>query len=264
MSSIVLLVFEGEKTEPQLFRSIETNFFQNLTGKTILKASFCGEIFQLWSKLKDDPDFDVVELLLDRGAISLTDLEKKSVAEIFLFFDLDAHSHPEIAEKDYYSIVGQMLETFDNETEQGKLFLSYPMVEAIKDIQTDAATCVVCTTNVKNGKSYKADVGTRSDYKSIQALTGEDWLVLSSTHVQKALALVRGSDQPFDQAVVELLDQHTIYKIQLSRFLGPTSSVAILSAFPLFLVHYFGASFLEKLMARGYRKTCGYSCVVHS
>ena len=30
-------------------------------------------------------------------------------------------------------VVRQMLESFDNETENGKLYISYPMVEALRD-----------------------------------------------------------------------------------------------------------------------------------
>ena len=38
-----------------------------------------------------------------------------------------------LGKEDDADAVDQMLESFDNETENGKLYISYPMVEALRD-----------------------------------------------------------------------------------------------------------------------------------
>ena len=58
-------------------------------------------------------------------------------SEVYLFFDYDGH-HNNIPKKlSGKDALEEMLETFNNETELGKLYVSYPMVEAIKEISAD-------------------------------------------------------------------------------------------------------------------------------
>ncbi len=62
----------------------------------------------------------------------LENISKDQIAEIYLFFDYDKHASNSSDEK-----IKKMLEVFDNETEKGKLYISYPMIEAIKHIRRE-------------------------------------------------------------------------------------------------------------------------------
>lgn len=53
MSNNILLILEGEKTEPQIFNNIKQIFFKNIE-KPILIAIYATEIYQLWEEVKDD------------------------------------------------------------------------------------------------------------------------------------------------------------------------------------------------------------------
>ena len=116
-------------------------------GKSIaVKCVFCGEIYQLYKQLhKEDFAVDIVSLLKDRSEKNRQELDSydnDSFSYIYFFFDYDAH-----ATKADDSQVAELIQFFDNETENGKLFISYPMVEAIrhyKDKDSFIATIVRC------------------------------------------------------------------------------------------------------------------------
>ena len=54
----------------------------------------------------------------------------------------------------------QMLKSFNNETENGKLYISYPMVEALRDYKSgvcgDKAACFVAAADMKEYKNASA------------------------------------------------------------------------------------------------------------
>ena len=59
-------------------------------------------------------------------------MTRDDFSEVYLLFDYDTHQ-TNLGRKDDVDAVAQMLESFDNETENGKLYISYPMVEALRD-----------------------------------------------------------------------------------------------------------------------------------
>lgn len=125
-SELHLFVFEGVRAESKYVDMLEQNFL----GKRIsVKCVYDAEIYQLYKVLKEeDPDFDLVELLKERNkenAELLRDYTRDSFAYIYLFFDYDAHST--LANDDK---IVEMLDFFNNETENGLLYISYPMLEA--------------------------------------------------------------------------------------------------------------------------------------
>jgi hypothetical protein len=142
MCNTILLVFEGEKTESDIFNSIEKNFFASSQGSTIIRASFKGEIYQLWEKIKEDDFLDIVEILKERDNSDIKDITRRQISEVHLFFDHDAHSHSDsMTQLEYNKHVKEMLHTFNDEFDKGKLWISYPMVEAIKHCKKDANEC---------------------------------------------------------------------------------------------------------------------------
>ena len=92
----------------------------------------------LWKKLKaDDFDTDIIEVLRESNKKireQLEGLSRDDFSEVFLFFDYDVHQ-TNLGKADDGDVINQMLESFDNETENGKLYISYPMVEALRDFE---------------------------------------------------------------------------------------------------------------------------------
>ena len=88
----------------------------------------------LWKKLEaDDFETDIIEVLRESSKELqklLEGLSREDFSEVFLFFDYDAHQ-TNLGNADGQDALKQMLESFDNETENGKLYVSYPMVTCL-------------------------------------------------------------------------------------------------------------------------------------
>lgn len=134
MTDIVLLVFEGERTEPQILSNLKNHYFKD--GKnTVIHATFNTHIYTLWDEVKKDEDLHLLELIREkneRNRIELLGISRDDVSQIFLFFDYDGHVNEASDET-----IEKMLSHFNNETENGKLYISYPMVEALRKKGSD-------------------------------------------------------------------------------------------------------------------------------
>ena len=142
-----LFVFEGEKREKDYFKSLQRAFFAG-EDKHIL-VSFKNDIYELYQQLANDEDLDPFELIRELNPIAqqqeeLASLRRDQVGQIYLFFDMEPGDNLYADKK-----LLNMLELFNNETEQGKLFISYPMVEAIRDID-DPAEYLTRTVDLHN------------------------------------------------------------------------------------------------------------------
>lgn len=252
-----LFVFEGGRAESKYVEKLEQNF---LGERISVKCVYDAEIYQLYKSLeKEDLDFDMVELLKERSkenAELLKDYNRDSFAYIYLFFDYDAHST--LADD---SKIEKMLQFFDNETENGLLYISYPMVEAIrhyKDLNSFKDLTVKCKrancpykSNCKdveaciNEPHYKqfSASGCRPDLCNINKYTNEVWQELINAHVSKMNYLV--NEQFAFPEKTEL--QSTIFESQLEKHINhKCPMVAVLSAFPIYVLDYYGVESLKK------------------
>ena len=214
MADIVLLVFEGEKTEPQIFDNLNKTIFGD--GSTsIIRATYSAEIYQLWERVKDAPFLDLVEVLRERSErnrTSLQGIERDHVSRIFLFFDYEGHATGATDAK-----IEQMLAHFDEETEPGKLYISYPMVEAFKDMTPDFKNHAVPATQNIN---YKRQVAESTIYKDPRKILPADWRNIISKNLKKGNFIVtqrycEPATPPLQDAIFE--GQRTNYIDPLAR-----------------------------------------------
>lgn len=125
---MILFVFEGKSREPMLFRSIDHLFFASSEENII--CSFGNNIYELYRQMHGLGDgADIAGVLKENGAIS-GDYYMSDFSDVFLFFDLDIHNENQPQQISVVQIA-EMLSYFDNETENGKLFINYPMIESI-------------------------------------------------------------------------------------------------------------------------------------
>ena len=155
-------IVEGEAREPQVIDNISKVFFKHGNFKIITLPA--GEnIYMLWKKLKaDDFDTDIIEVLRESNKKireQLEGLSRDDFSEVFLFFDYDAHQ-TNLGKSDDGDVINQMLESFDNETENGKLYISYPMVEALRDFE--AGKC-------GNEDNCFVEISDLAEYKNISS-----------------------------------------------------------------------------------------------
>ena len=231
MSNKILFIFEGEKTECQISKSLQKHIFNNETN-VVVECFFKADIYQLYRKLSADENLDTFNLLKERGNNSLDGYTRNDFAEIYLFFDYDGHAH----KADDNNII-ELLYLFNNETDKGKLLISYPMVEAIKhnnSTMTFEKLAVCCKENI----NYKNKVNNESDPKH-RDLTLYDikiWKELIDSHLRKMNYIVT------DKFIfpTNIISQETIFQNQLTKFIHINATVSVISAFPVFIHDYFG------------------------
>ena len=128
-------IVEGEAREPQIINNISKIFFSH-GNCTVITLPAGENIYMLRKQLKaDDFDTDVIEILRESNddiRKQLEGLSRDDFSEVYLFFDYDAHQ-TNLGKAVNEDVIRQMLESFDNETENGKLYISYPMVEPLRD-----------------------------------------------------------------------------------------------------------------------------------
>ena len=251
-----LFVFEGARAESIYVDKLEQHFLGN---RISVKCVYDAEIYQLYKQLKaEEYAFDIVELLRERGndnAAILRDYNRDSFAYINLFFDYDAHSSMADDGK-----LAEMLDFFDNETENGLLYISYPMLEAIrhyKDMVSFKELTVKCKRSNCPYKDNCEDVETcmnEPHYKAISAsecrpqltninqYTEEVWRELIRAHVSKMNYIVHGV---FDFPT-QIESQNIIFEKQLEKHINhKCPKVAVLSALPMYVLDYYGVERLK-------------------
>ncbi len=252
-----LFIFEGGRAENKIFKKLEQNFLGRKFG---IKCVYDAEVYQLYQQLKaDDFALDIVNLLKERNSIlaeELKDYNRDSFASVYLFFDYDGHS----TLADDRKLI-EMLDFFDNDTDNGLLFISYPMVEALRHYR-DMESFKDLTVKCKRDKCPYADdcdskdscleephyknfvpTDSRPSLSNINGYTFEVWKELVTAHLCKMNYLVNDSFSMPETVV----GQRQVFDSQLEKhILHRCSEVAVLSAFPLFVLDYFG---VEKLIS---------------
>ena len=186
---MILFVFEGETTEPLLFSTMK-HFFLPKERNDII-CTYKSNIYSLYNKMSangyfDDSKTDVslIPLLqeqlrqngdIDHPLLKISNWDE--ISEIFLFFDYDCQNK----EKDKsYSLVEnnkrieKMLAFFNNETEAGKLYINYPMVESIrytKKLPDSSFASYTIPLSECPDAIFKNKVNTFSSYGSFDFLT---------------------------------------------------------------------------------------------
>mgnify|MGYP007041160685 CR=1 FL=1 len=255
-----LFIFEGASTEDIFIKKLEQNF---LGHRHAIKCVFDAEIYQLYRAIKNEGNFsiDIVSLLKERkpkNAEALKDYNRDSFAYIYLFFDYDAHAT--LADDEN---IKEMLSFFNDETDMGMLYISYPMVEAMrhfKDIETFKTLTVKCKRkncpyidectdkdDCLNEPHYKKFVPTDSkpQLSNINSYTATVWIELITAHLCKANYLIND----IFELPTSLILQEDIFLKQLEKHINhKCPKVAVLSAFPFYVLDYFGCSkIMEKL-----------------
>ncbi len=254
---MILFVFEGRKREPDIFRTLEYLFFPK--GQSII-CSFGNNIYELYRRMNElEGDGDIVSLLReinkDKPDNPFTgNMKSSDFSEIFLFFDYDFQNR-NITLEQMNEQVSQMLALFNDETDQGKLYINYPMIEAIRYTKTlpDDHFLEYCVSRTDcNDMGFKDMARQFSAYASLDFIVldfrkapatktleklRENWRLLERQNVIKANFLCNdASELP---AKKDSISQQLIFDAQLSKFILPKEEVAILSAFPLFKFDYF-------------------------
>lgn len=256
---MILFVFEGENREPELFATIQKMFFPRDNER--ITYSFGNNIYELYNELsKLDDAGDLVSLLQEKCSGQADNpfegLNSSDFSEIYLFFDYDfQNKNLELAEINRQ--LKEMLSKFNDETEYGKLYINYPMIESIRYTKelpdANYYEYVISRADCSSFKKLAADfsayssldfilIDSRKDVselseKKLKSLR-DNWEHLKKQNVNKANYICHGKNEAPNKK--EEVSQEQIFESQLQKHVNKEQSeVAILNAFPLFLYEYF-------------------------
>lgn len=245
-------IVEGESREPLIIANVSKVFFMHGNFKVIMLPAG-KNIYMLWKKLKeDDFDTDIIEVLReDNEEISeqLKGMRREDFSEVYLFFDYDAHQK-NLSETDDKDVLDQMLESFNNETENGKLYISYPMVEALRDYEPgicgNGENCFVMISALGG---YKNASALRSIYPRFNVYDFNIWGEVIDVFAMRLSCLLGQACTVTYEQYSETINPREIHKLEEKE--AQKNRVFILSAFPEFLVDYFGIKLWKKCVRHG-------------
>jgi hypothetical protein len=240
MSNKILFIFEGEKTEDKIVNNLQKFF---LNESTVITCAYCNNLYQLYKDVQADEDLDTFVLLKNIIANQqiLQEYKRSDFAEIYMFFDYDGHDTQADDAK-----LKKLLDFFNEETDRGKLYISYPMVEALKHI-SDYETFKDLAIDCKKNIDYKNVVHNSclNTLRNFNKYDIETWKQLINVHLKK-MNFVVNSSFGFP---IELIFQDIIFSKQLEKYININSTIAVLSAFPIFLHDYYGNEEIKKRIA---------------
>jgi hypothetical protein len=220
---VYLFVFEGEKTERQYLHKI-IDLFNLDIFKDKIEIAYCASIYNLYKEVKKyDDSVDIFKLFTSFKNLSkfeLKNIDSDTIASTYLFFDYDKVDEAKI---------GKMLKFFDNETEQGKLYINYPMLESLRDTDN----------NILNFQDFET-------YKEIVNKSGIEIQNINSkiikNHIQKTNILVNNNNS----FPTKYIHQDEILSSQI-KYINK-EQIFVLSSFSLWVMDYFGVKKFKELL----------------
>ena len=236
MSKKVLLIFEGEWTEEQYFQSMNRFFLENIE---FVICVFEANIYQLFDSIRDDEFIDTFSLLRENEVTEkyIRDWKRSDFAEIYLIFDFDGHD-PHATK---YGLLA-LLELFDNESEHGKLYLSYPMIEAHRHLSFENHCGLFV--RISDLTDYKKVVHYESNIRnSVSTWSYNLWKTVIELHLRKANNVVNNvCDFP-----VALINQLEILEAQYDRHIETSQEVGVIGSIPLLILDYYGVEKSQRI-----------------
>lgn len=193
---MILFIFEGRKTEPSLFKTLEHLYFKNPNEQKI--CCFGYNIYELY-RLMDETDNG--KLYINYPMVESIRCTQKLPDEHFYEYKATREDCSNF--KDYVSKVYSYYKSTD--------FIQFSLDKKTKEL--------------------------RPITKEREQLVKENWNYLKEQNIKKANYICNDiNDYPENKSVV---GQKSIFASQLEKFVLLKNEVSILNAFPLFLYDYF-------------------------
>lgn len=227
MKSKILLIVEGEKDEPRILGN-EGHGLLSLIGGDYEIVAFANPIYELYDAYINGEYDDLVSYLRTKKGLKINEkiLSKNAFSAIYLIFDFEPQNHKYSDDK-----IKKLLEVFNNETELGKLYINYPMVEAyyhletLPDIQYNDR---VIELEGLNGKSYKKLVNKKTCLRKNNISTKDLCFIIYHNYV-KAKIITKENNN--------IIDYDKLLKCQL-KLKKEKNLLYVLSTFPLITIDY--------------------------
>ena len=239
----ILLLVEGESTETTFF----DNYGKSLMGESNIKiVSYKCNIYAFYNFLKEyDFQIDLVDGLLLWTQTSEEEkkiLANKKFIRKYLVFDFDFQENSYSFEQKV-EILKQMSSHFNNESDNGLLFINFPMFEAYREklINQQPATFVVDRTN------YKDVIDKRGKKIDASKLKHEDFiqLIRESLFIESFILNEHSKKLDYSNIVNSWYDS-SILESQLQK-IEKDGTIYCYNSSVQMAMSYFGEKFYKKL-----------------
>lgn len=233
VTRLVLFITEGFRPEKPIISQLNQHYLSLNNVKIVAHET---DIYSFYEKIYYDDYLDPLTVLkgMSDDASCLQGLEEDDIAGIYLFFDYDPHTNRANNEK-----INYLLEFFDSETDKGKLYISYPMVEAYKH-PMDVPPLI--ETSIGSGyKSYVAGICDKN-LVNVSKISRSEWDSCFKNHIKAGNFLINGQ---FVFPLYEYFKNEVVQTNVLSKqveLIDSQSKILVISAFSFFLLDYFGES----------------------
>ena len=243
---IKCFIVEGKSREYRFIKEMSSVFSRGRYECMTICLPAEQNIYMLYKMQKENGfDVDLIELLRDSNKEIEKELEgirRDSIDEIFLFFDFDLHQDNLSDGMNAEDILEEMLSFYDNETENGKLYISYPMVEALYDYREGmCCSYTSCFISVDDFENYKELAGKDNYRAGMHYRRHEIWSEVLAVFGLRILCLFNINDMDY-KYYKNMVTANTILNKQM-ELIKQENKVFVLSAFPEFLLDYYKSDF---------------------
>lgn len=247
----IAVIYEGERTEKRLVNNISQCFFSQFTELLPIMFPAGENIYMLWKQLEED-DFqtDLIEVLREYNQTARETLRgytRRDFSEIYLFFDYDGHTN-NLAEGLNEVALLEMLSTFSDETDLGKLYINYPMVESLRDNRTEDCCFRRCSVPLDQIAHYKRIVDDIKEFQNFGRYGKKEWKTLCRNTIRKWNCIINMKYEIPDRTVfLGQMEQKKLFARQRDCFISQ-NRLAVINSFPLFLLEYFKPEFWRQML----------------
>lgn len=248
--AVKVFIVEGENRDLRFIEALSRVFFSDSEESVIINIPSAGNIYMLYGVLKeDDFETDIIEVVREKIAVAkdkLQGISRNDVTEVYLIYDADMH-HTDKNGRNLVTeeILNEMLSVFDNETENGKLYISYPMVEAIYDMKNgQCEPFSSCWIPIKDFAEYKTIAGTGNSVASRHFNKESEWHEVLQVFYWRLKCLLEKDKISFAD-YRKIVTPSLIFEKQYI-YVEKESKVFVLSALPELLLDYFKEEFWIK------------------
>lgn len=240
----ILLIFEGASREKKYYNAIK-RIFKDEIGSNVNIYPYKTNIHVLYEELNEDKLLNIIDLIQEKARDNEKEykmLTETKFGEIYLIFDLDPQD-------DRYgeNNIKDMLELFDNETEHGKLYINYPMVESFKHFKSipDKEFNGYKVT-IKQCFSYKSDVAKISCINHTKDIDKDKYSYITKQNLDKINFLIRDIDTCDYNTYINELNQKAIFEMQQKEY-KDNENFYIINSLCLWPLDYLGKDMFNEI-----------------
>lgn len=251
--SKILILLEGEKLDKNIIENLkDIHKFNDNIEVIIYKTN----IHILYDHIKNEygTTWPVKIIPLLRKKIQNFNLQDSDIGQIYLFFDSDMQAPQANNER-----LEEMFKYFNDETKNGKLYISYPMVEAFFDIDFEQEEYYknkiveIDGINYERHKDYKSDKNIlknikKNSEKDIKIFLDRNKIdIIFKQNIKKLNYIVNTDFSFLDYKSYSKIRELDIFNSQVKKYGDLKIKVSVLSPFPKFFIDYFGKPLYEEL-----------------